>query len=87
GEPAKKPLTPALQRGMVTFHAAAKGGSASLEDWRAAYYLSSTGDTVDAKKKSFLRIRNQLVELRQLTANNDIYSLPTIFETLGGHGP
>lgn len=87
GEPAKKPLTPALQRGMVTFHAAANAGRASLEDWRAAYYLSSTGDTVDAKKKSFLRIRNQLVELGQLTASSDIYSLPTIFETLGGHGP
>lgn len=76
GAPVSKPLSPALQRGMESFNAAATDGKASLENWRQVFYQSSTGDTLEGKKKAFQRVRNQLVELGRLVAKNDVYQVP-----------
>lgn len=76
GAPVSKPLSPALQLGLESFNAAATDGKAGLENWRQVFYQSSTGDTLEGKKKAFQRVRNQLVELGRLVAKNDVYQVP-----------
>jgi hypothetical protein len=45
-----------------------------LEDWRSAFYAKHTGDTADAKKKAFQRVRSDLVEMGRMTAKDDVYT-------------
>ena len=47
-----------------------------LEDWRKAFYSTSTGDTSEAKKKAFQRARNNLVAAGLAVALDDHY-MPT----------
>lgn len=44
-----------------------------LEDWRAEFYAKHTGDTPDAKKKAFQRVRQDLQALGLISAENDVY--------------
>lgn len=45
----------------------------SLDAWREVYYRNSPADTTDAKKKAFQRARNDLVGLKYLNVQDDIY--------------
>ncbi len=47
----------------------------SLEDWRAAFYAKHTGDTGDAKKKAFQRVRSALQEFGTISVSDDIYMI------------
>jgi len=44
-----------------------------LEDWRAAFYAKHTGDTPEAKKKAFQRVRTDLQGAGRVTVENDLY--------------
>ncbi|RWR44976.1 hypothetical protein EOW65_17685 [Sinirhodobacter ferrireducens] len=44
-----------------------------LEDWRAEFYRKHTGDTSEAKKKAFQRVRKDLVDYGKMTATDDVY--------------
>ena len=79
-----KRLTPAQQRGMDAFMAAAAergmvdgAFEADAECWRAAYYRISTADSPDAKRKAFSRVRSELVEVGNLIVSNDVYRIHT----------
>ena len=45
----------------------------SLDAWREVYYRNSPADNTDAKKKAFQRARNDLVGLKYLNVQDDIY--------------
>jgi len=57
--PIKKPLTPSMKRGMDTFYAAATITDDStaprlqvhVDDWRHAFYQTTTADTPDGKRE------------------------------------
>lgn len=44
-----------------------------VEDWRIAFYAVHTGDTAEAKKKAFQRVRQDLQTAGIVTAANDLY--------------
>ncbi len=44
-----------------------------VDDWRPAFYAKHTGDTPDAKKKAFQRARGDLVKLKKMTVQDDVY--------------
>jgi len=44
-----------------------------VEDWRTAFYAVHTGDTIEAKKKAFQRVRQDLQTTGIVTATNDLY--------------
>lgn len=79
-----KPLTQSQKRGMDAFFAAAskKMGAdnftfeVQLYEWREEFYATSPADNIGAKQRSFLRVRNDLLELGQLVVHDDIYRLP-----------
>jgi len=81
----EKPLTANQQLGMTSFNEAAsqiecldgKGNFAGvrLENWRSVFYRISTADNQNAKMKAFQRARHDLVELKRLVVNNDVYRL------------
>lgn len=67
---------PALAR--LTLRAAGLWGEegflgVQFADWRTAFYAKHTGDTADAKKKAFQRVRRDLVEMVRMTAKDDAY--------------
>jgi len=78
-----KRMTPAQQTGMESLGLVAnENGCASLEAWRVKFYEMSTADSQSAKKKSFQRVRNELVAMGELSVENDRYSKPN---SLGWH--
>ena len=75
-------MTPAQRLALSTYEAAAKvhgvwEGSAfrgvHLDHWRDAFYAKHTGDTTDAKKKAFQRVRSDLAEAGRIEATDDTY--------------
>jgi hypothetical protein len=85
-----KPLTAAQQIGMETFMAASSANRsegeravrASIEQWREEFYRRSTADNPDSKRRTFNRVRTDLVELGRLTVDGDVYRLPTGLQDL-----
>jgi hypothetical protein len=81
--PGKSEKTSQVHRLAVsTYEAAAKekgvwdGGAfrgVHLDHWRDAFYLKHTGDSTEAKKKAFQRVRKELSEAGRIEATNDIY--------------
>jgi KaiC/GvpD/RAD55 family RecA-like ATPase len=53
----------------------AEGGFAGIhvEQWRDEFYRKHTGDSIDTKRKAFNRARKDLVELRRVKVEHDIY--------------
>ena len=80
-----KPLTRNQQLGLDSFNEVIRAGECldehcnftgvHLEKWRSAFYRMSTADNQDAKMKAFQRARKELVELKRLVVNNDVYRL------------
>jgi hypothetical protein len=75
-------LTPAQRLAQETYvTAAAQNGvwddgafrGLHVDDWRDAFYSKHTGDSADAKRKAFLRVRRDLVDGGQMTATDDVY--------------
>ncbi|CAM5420211.1 hypothetical protein FALB51S_02494 [Frigidibacter albus] len=75
-------ITPALRVALSTYEAAAREHGVwddgafrgvHLNHWRDAFYAKHTGDTTEAKKKAFQRVRNDLVGCARLEATDDIY--------------
>lgn len=79
----RKPAATSTQRlALSTYETAAKehgvwDGAAfrgvHLDHWRDAFYLEHTGDTTEAKKKAFQRVRADLAEAGRIVATNDVY--------------
>jgi hypothetical protein len=44
-----------------------------VDDWRDAFYTKHTGDSVEAKKKAFQRVRKDMTDAGLMTATNDLY--------------
>lgn len=44
-----------------------------VEQWRDEFYRKHTGDNVDTKRRGFNRARKDLVELRRLKVEHDVY--------------
>jgi hypothetical protein len=76
-------MTAANRLGMETFQRAmreaGKGDDVSaaidIEDWRRAFYSGHTGDTPEAKKKAFQRVRDSLVAAGDLAVTDSQYRL------------
>ncbi|SFK54967.1 AAA domain-containing protein [Desulfomicrobium apsheronum] len=72
-------LSPGMKLGLETFMAALGNtegeAGVQLDTWREHFYCASTADTSEAKKKSFLRARKDLVEAGILAVTNDFYVL------------
>lgn len=75
-------LTPAQRTAQETYvTAAAQNGiwddggfrGIHVDDWRDAFYSKHTGDTPDAKRKAFQRVRRDLVDGGYMTATDDVY--------------
>ena len=75
-------ITPALRLALSTYEAAAiahgvwDGGAfrgVHLDHWRDAFYLKHTGDTTEAKKKAFQRVRGDLSGSGRLEVTSDLY--------------
>jgi hypothetical protein len=49
-----------------------------VDSWRDEVYRTSTADSPGAKKKSFQRVRTDLVERGQISVDDDIYRLSSI---------
>jgi hypothetical protein len=78
----KQKLTPTQRMAQETYvTAAVQSGiwedgtfrGVHVDDWRDAFYSKSTGDTADAKKKAFQRVRRDLVDSDRMTATDDVY--------------
>lgn len=50
-----------------------------LEDWRAAYYQKSTAENEETKRRSFNRVRQDLVSGDILIVNNDLYQIGRLY--------
>jgi hypothetical protein len=77
-------LTPSQRLGIETYKAAAEAGGVwtdgtfmgvLVEEWRSQFYTKHTGDTPDAKRKAFLRVRNDLVKSGHIHVNYNVYWL------------
>lgn len=62
-----------------------------LDHWRADFYAKHTGDTIDAKRKAFGRVRQDLQSAGLISAENDVYlwrdsavALSIMFQRKGG---
>jgi hypothetical protein len=44
-----------------------------IEAWREAFYAKHTGDSADAKKKAFQRIRKDMADARRMKVQDDVY--------------
>jgi hypothetical protein len=81
----QKPLTEAQRQAVASYLEACTAGEGYLKGgtfaglhrdiWREHYYRISTADSQDTKKKSFQRIRSDLVAAGLATALDDIYRL------------
>ena len=83
-EPIERPsrLTTTQKLGLETYtKAAAKDGiwdingfnGVHVEVWRKEFYAKHTGDTSDAKRKAFQRVRNDLIKNGQMGIHDDVY--------------
>jgi hypothetical protein len=76
---AGKSMSQSQRLGLASLKAAlsehSDGGTVSLEQWRAAFYARHTGDSSDAKKKAFQRVREALVERELIEVADDRYGL------------
>lgn len=87
--PVKRPrMSPANRLGLDTFMRAKRdaglgddlGAEIHLEDWRPAFYAGHTGDSTEAKKKAFQRVRDALVKDGDLAVTDDLYRLARLPE-------
>ncbi|HAT50868.1 MAG: AAA family ATPase [Nitrospirae bacterium] len=46
-----------------------------LEDWRECFYRKHHGDSTEAKRQAFLRVRENLTSKELITVENNLYSL------------
>ncbi|KPQ05470.1 MAG: AAA domain [Rhodobacteraceae bacterium HLUCCA12] len=78
----REKITPAQRVALSTYEAAAKEHGVwddgafrgvHLDHWRDAFYAKHTGDTTDAKKKAFQRVRADLAEAGRIEATDDFY--------------
>lgn len=84
-------MSPANRLGMDTFLRAKRdaglgdnlGAEIHLEDWRLVFYAGHTGDTTEAKKKAFQRVRDALVKDGDLAVTDDLYRLVRLPEAKG----
>lgn len=90
---AAKTLTPSQRVGMESFMAAAssnigKGDGrlyVGIDEWRKEFYSRSVGDNLDSKRRSFVRVREQLVALGSLVVEDGVYRVPMDFPDLSDH--
>lgn len=81
-------MSPANRLGMDTFLRAKRDAGLGddlsaeihLEDWRHVFYAGHTGDTTEAKKKAFQRVRDALVKDGDLAVTDDLYRLARLPE-------
>jgi hypothetical protein len=81
-------LSPANRLGMETFLRAMRDAGLAddvsaeidIEDWRRAFYAGHTGDTIEAKKKAFQRVRESLVGAGDLAVTDCQYRLARLPE-------
>jgi hypothetical protein len=75
-------LTPTQRLAQATYESAAvKSGiwddgafrGVHLDEWRVYFYAKHTGDTADAKRKAFQRVRKDMTENGRMTAENNVY--------------
>lgn len=75
-------ITPAQRLALSTYESAAMEHGVwddgafrgvHLDHWRNAFYLKHTGDTTEAKKKAFQRVRADLAEAGRIEATDDTY--------------
>jgi hypothetical protein len=73
-------LTKTQKLGINSLLAAISNGeeTAELSQWRSIFYAVYNGDSPDAKKKAFQRVRNDLETKGIITGENDIYSFINI---------
>lgn len=78
----KEKLTPSQRLALTTYEdAVAIAGvwkeevfqGVHVNDWRAAFYAKHTGDTPDAKRKAFGRVRRELINKGRMTVTDDFY--------------
>ncbi len=89
---APKPLTKAQSTAMFSYHdAASKVGTLDddgdfvglhVDAWRPEFYRTCVADSVTTKRQTFHRVRRELVELHQLSVNDDFYRGCSIVEPL-----
>ena len=76
-------MTAANRLGMETFQRAMReagkaddvSAAINIEDWRRVFYSAHTGDTPEAKKKAFQRVREALVAAGDLAVTDTQYRL------------
>ncbi|WP_373054737.1 AAA family ATPase, partial [Thioalkalivibrio sp.] len=68
-------MTPRQRYGADTLLEACTDGAALLEDWRVVFYRGHHGDTTEAKKKAFQRIRDELIRAGAVRVEDDVYTL------------
>jgi len=78
--------------GLETFREAAKEADSTdvhLEQWRESFYSKHTGDSPETKRKAFVRVRKDLVELGKLFVKDDVYTERDTGQsgTFAGHVP
>ncbi len=75
-------LTPTQTLAQETYSAAAAANGVwedgafrgvHVDDWRNAFYSKHTGDSAEAKRKAFQRVRRDLVESGYMTVSDDVY--------------
>ena len=77
----EEPLPPGEALGLETLREAITdtcGESATLETWREFFYRQHHGDSVEAKKKAFQRVRAALVKRGAIIISDDNYSLNSL---------
>ncbi|HQT38123.1 MAG TPA: helicase RepA family protein [Acidocella sp.] len=73
--PKKLKMSPTQRLGVQTLLSVANNGTATLEAWRREFHKGHTGDTPDAKKKAFQRVRKDLTEAAAVTVEDDDYTI------------
>lgn len=82
----KKPTPPAMVMALESFYQAGHGQPVHVETWRGDFYRSHTGDTAEAKKKAYQRVRRELVDMGAMTARDDMYALSSAEPWADWHG-
>jgi len=75
GEARPAYMTPRQRYGVDTLLEACTDGAATLEAWRPVFYRGHHGDTTEAKKKAFQRIRDELLRAGAVRVEDDIYTV------------
>ncbi len=73
---AKERLSPSLELGLTTLREGlGEAGTVPLDVWRDIFYRDHPGDSLEAKRKAFLRVRKGLIHKGLITVKDDIYRL------------